>query len=83
MQFEKREMKMRRAGKAGRAAVFCLCAGLVLGDPVKGFAWEQTEYVRRATGSNALGCRNGGNQAGNGDQRGGGNVSGRLFRVLL
>ena len=55
MQFEKREMKMRRAGKAGRAAVFCLCAGLVLGDPVKGFAWEQTEYVRRATGSNALG----------------------------
>ena len=48
MQFEKREMKMRRAGKAGRAAVFCLCAGLVLGDPVKGFAWEQTEYVRRA-----------------------------------
>ena len=30
MQFEKREMKMRRAGKAGRAAVFCLCAGLVL-----------------------------------------------------
>lgn len=41
MQFEKREMKMRRAGKAGRAAVFCLCAGLVLGDPVKGFAWEE------------------------------------------
>ena len=30
MQFEKREMKMRLAGKAGRAAVFCLCAGLVL-----------------------------------------------------
>ena len=39
MQFEKREMKMRLAGKAGRAAVFCLCAGLVLGDPMKGFAW--------------------------------------------
>ena len=39
MQFQKHEMKMRRAGKAGRAAVFCLCAGLVLGDPVKGFAW--------------------------------------------
>ena len=55
MQFQKHEMKMRLAGKAGRAAVFCLCAGLVLGDPVKGFAWEQTEYVRRATGSNALG----------------------------
>ena len=34
MQFEKREMKMRRAGKAGRAAVFCLCAGLVLGAPM-------------------------------------------------
>ena len=127
MQFEKREMKMRRAGKAGRAAVFCLCAGLVLGDPVKGFAWEQTEYVRRATGSNALGrpllmaeskrsvgklgrrpgipgwdqrgrkpgkavpdlhkgTAHGPFQAcghGNGDQRGGGNVSGRLFRVLL
>ena len=49
MQFEKREMKMRLAGKAGRAAVFCLCAGLVLGDPMKGFAWEQTEHVRRAT----------------------------------
>lgn len=55
MQFEKREMKMRLAGKAGRAAVFCLCAGLVLGDPMKGFAWEQTEHVRRITGSNALG----------------------------
>ena len=55
MQFQKHEMKMRLAGKAGRAAVFCLCAGLVLGDPMKGFAWEQTEYVRRATGSNALG----------------------------
>ncbi len=55
MQFEKREMKMRLTGKAGRAAVFCLCAGLVLGDPMKGFAWEQTEHVRRATGSNALG----------------------------
>ena len=53
MQFQKHEMKMRLAGKAGRAAVFCLCAGLVLGDPVKGFAWEQTEYVRRATGSNS------------------------------
>lgn len=55
MQFEKREMKMRLAGKASRAAVFCLCAGLVLGDPMKGFAWEQTEHVRRITGSNALG----------------------------
>ena len=55
MQFQKHEMEMRLAGKAGRAAVFCLCAGLVLGDPMKGFAWEQTEYVRRATGSNALG----------------------------
>lgn len=54
MQFEKREMKMRLAGKASRAAVFCLCAGLVLGDPMKGFAWEQAEHVRRATGSNAL-----------------------------
>ena len=109
MQFQKHEMKMRLAGKAGRAAVFCLCAGLVLGDPVKGFAWEQTEYVRRATGSNALGRpllmaeskdlwenwggdlgfldgTRGAFQAcghGNGDQRGGGNVSGRLFRVLL
>lgn len=94
---------------------------------MKGFAWEQTEYVRRATGSNALGrpllmaeskdlwenwvgdlgfldgTRGDGSREkpfqistkaqlmglsqacghGNGDQRGGGNVSGRLFRVLL
>lgn len=41
MQFQKHEMKMRLAGKAGRAAVFCLCAGLVLGDPMKGFAWDR------------------------------------------
>lgn len=127
MQFQKHEMKMRLAGKAGRAAVFCLCAGLVLGDPMKGFAWEQTEYVRRATGSNALGrpllmpeskdlwenwvgdlgfldgTRGDGSREkpfqistkaqlmglsqacghGNGDQRGRGNVSGRLFRGML
>lgn len=39
MQFQKHEMKMRLAGKAGRAAVFCLCAGLVLGDPDERISW--------------------------------------------